>query len=246
MHSMGTDHRSMVSWIEPIFEKVPDFQRIYIDLPAHGGSVVDESFNSSDDMLTNILDFIDKTIPNQLYSLIGLSYGGYLAQGILHHRRKEVKSICLLATALHLKERTLPEKVVLLKDEMQLNELNPDIRTAVETLLICQNKMNLGYFLNEIQPGRLVANKNFLMSNWKEKGYFLADEPFHDIELLLQPALIIVGKQDSICGYQDHLFLIEKFPNSTFAILDQAGHMLQIEKRKIVQDLMTDWLLRVS
>ncbi len=78
------------------------------------------------------------------------------------------------------------------------------------------------------------------MSNWREKGYFLSEEPLNDVGTLTQPVLIILGKQDSICGYKDHLFLLEKFPNATFSILDSAGHMLQIEKRKIVQELIKD------
>jgi pimeloyl-ACP methyl ester carboxylesterase len=244
MHSMGTDHRSMKTWIEPIFENIQGYQRIYIDLPAHGLSFIDENLKSSDDILLNILDFIDKTIPNQAFSLIGFSFGGYLAQGVLHQKHKKVKSICLLATALHLKERSLPKKIVFTKDEALLNELDSDIRKAFETLIIYQNKENLSYFLNEIQPGRLLANKSFLMSNWRETGYFLSEEPFNDVSKLPQPALIILGKQDSICGYKDHFYLLEKFPNATFAILDQAGHMIQIEKRKIVQGLIKDWLIR--
>ena len=246
MHSMGTDHQSMIPWIEPVFENIQDFQRIYIDLPAHGGSLIDESLDSSDDMLVNILDFFDKTIPSQLFSLIGFSFGGYLAQGVLHHKRSQVKSICLLATALHVKERNLPEKIILLKDETLLSDLDSELRAAVEALLIFQNKKNLECFFNEIQPGRLVANKTFLMSNWRDKGYLFSEEPFHDTEMLPQPTLIIVGKQDFICGYKDHLVLLEKFPNTTFAILDQAGHMLQIEKREIVQDLMKAWLIRMN
>jgi pimeloyl-ACP methyl ester carboxylesterase len=244
MHSMGTDHRSMKTWIEPIFENIQGYQRIYIDLPAHGLSFIDENLKSSDDILLNILDFIDKTIPNQAFSLIGFSFGGYLAQGVLHQKHKKVKSICLLATALHLKERSLPKKIVFTKDEALLNGLDSDIRKAFETLIIYQNKENLSYFLNEIQPGRLLANKSFLMSNWRETGYFLSEEPFNDVSKLPQPALIILGKQDSICGYKDHFYLLEKFPNATFAILDQAGHMIQIEKRKIVQGLIKDWLIR--
>lgn len=112
-----------------------------------------------------------------------------------------------------------------------------------KALLIVQYKKNLECFLNEIQPGRLVANKKFLMSNWREKGYFFFQEPFHNIKALSQPTLIIVGKQDSICGYKDHVFLLEKLPNAKFASLDQAGNMLQIEKREIVQELIGDWLL---
>ncbi len=226
---MGTDHKSMKAWIEPIFDEIQGFQRIYIDLPAHGRSLIDKDFKSSDDMLLNILDFINIKIPNQIFSLIGFSFGGYLAQGILHHRHKNVKSICLLATSLHLKERDLPEKIVVTKDEDALKELYADIRRAFETLMNYQNKENLKYFL---------------MSNWRETGYFLSEEPLNNVGTLTQPALIILGKQDSICGYKDHFFLIEKFQNATFSILDGAGHMLQIEKRKIVQGLIKDWLIR--
>ncbi|TQR18422.1 alpha/beta fold hydrolase [Psychrobacillus vulpis] len=244
LHSMGTDFRSMSSWIEPIFENVPGFQRIYIDLPAHGESDINESFNSSDDMLLNILDFIDKTITNQMFSLIGFSYGGYLAQGILHSKKSSIRSICLLATSLHLKERKLPQKIVINKNEALLSGLEHDIKIAIETLMNYQDEEHIKCFLSEIQPGRVLANKNFLLSNWRENGYSLSEEPFHNVKEISQTALIILGKQDAICGYEDHFFLLKKFSKATFAILDHAGHMLQIEKRELVQSLMKDWLTR--
>ncbi|MBM7663108.1 pimeloyl-ACP methyl ester carboxylesterase [Bacillus mesophilus] len=245
LHSMGSDHRSM-KWLEPVFQKHEGFQRIYIDLPAHGLSTINKDLKTSDDILLNILDFIDATIPNQPFSLIGISYGGYLAQAILHHRQKSVKGICLLAPAIHLKERNLPQKVVYSKDREMFNQIDSDIRVAFETLFIHQHKENLAYFLNEIQPGRLLANKEFLQSNWREHGYLFTEEPFNDVSSLSQVALVILGKQDSICGYQDHYFLLDKFSNCTFSILDQAGHMLHIEKRSIVQSLIRDWLPRIN
>ncbi|KOP82223.1 alpha/beta hydrolase [Bacillus sp. FJAT-21945] len=246
MHSMGTDHLSMTSWIEPIFQTIKGFKRIYIDLPAHGKSVIEENFSSSDDMLISILDFVDCIIPNQKFSLIGFSYGGYLAQGILHTRKTNVKSICLLSTALHIRDRTLPKREVFTKDNILLSQLDPDICVAIETLMNYQDKQHIEYFLKEIQPGRLLANKKFLHSKWREKGYFLSEEPFKNMEELSQPALFIMGKQDSICGYKDHISLLNKFSNATFAILDQTGHMIQIEKRQIVQCLVQDWLLTIK
>lgn len=244
MHAMGTDLRSMEAWIEPIFNDFDGFQRIYIDLPAHGQSLINDNLNSSDDILINVLDFIDKKIPNQRFSLIGSSYGGYIAQGVLHQRRDKVQGICLLASALHLRERNLPAKVTYLNDTELLNSLDSDTRMAFETLMVYQNEKNLNYFLKEIQPGRLLANRQFLMSNWREAGYFLSEEPFQDVNELSQPALIICGREDSICGFRDYIPLLEKFPKSTFCILDQAGHMLQIEKREVVQELVKDWLVR--
>nr|WP_274609546.1 alpha/beta hydrolase [Mesobacillus boroniphilus] len=244
LHAMGTDHRSMKGWLEPVFNKVEGFQRVYIDLPAHGRSFIDDRVKSTDDLIENLLDFIDETFGEKELSLIGASFGGYLTQGILHKRRAQVKGICLLAPALHLKERNVPERVILAKDEGLLDTLEPDIRAAFETLFIHQNEVTLEAFMKEIQPGRLLANREFLASDWKAKRYYLIDEPFHDAETLPNSALFILGKQDYICGYKDHLSLLEKFPNSTVAVLDQAGHMLQIEKREVVQILLKDWLIR--
>ncbi len=239
LHSMGTDHRSMKAWLEPIFKNKSGYQRVYIDLPAHGRSEIDENLKSTDDILSNILEFIDKLIPKMSFSLIGHSYGGYLAQGILHFRSIQVKSICLLTSALHKKERTLPKRVVLQRDDKLLNSLDTEVKTAFETLMIYQNKENLEHFL---KPGRLLANREFLTSNWREKGYFLTEEPFHDRVVLSQPALVMLGKQDSICGYEDYDFLLDKFSRTTFVILDSAGHMVQIDKRVLVQELIKDWL----
>ncbi|MEH7443161.1 alpha/beta hydrolase [Bacillus sp. JJ1122] len=243
LHAMGTDHRSMKAWVEPIFDKMVGFQRVYVDLPAHGGSVIDESVTSTDDMLENLLEFIDAAMENHEFLLIGSSFGGYLAQGILHKRRNQAKGICLLAPALHLKERTLPERIVFEKDEDLLETLNSDVRTAFETLFNYQNKKNIVSFMDEIQPGRLLADREFLSSDWKTKRYFLSEEPFYEEKALPHPALFLLGKQDYICGYKDHQHLAQKFPNSTFAVIDKAGHMLQIEKREAVQLLLKDWLI---
>lgn len=243
LHSMGTDYRSMKMWMEPIFSSIQGFQRYYIDLPAHGLSKIDESLKSTDDILNNILDFIEKILPNHFFYLVGFSFGGYLSQGILHYKRNQVRGICLLASALHLKEKILPKKVVYGKDMELLNTLDNDIRKAFETLMIVQNEENLIRFLNEIQPGRLLANRKFLTSSWRENEYFLSEVPFHDVESLPHSALIISGRNDSICGYKDHEFLIKIFPNSTFVVLNRAGHMLQIEKREIIQTLIKDWLI---
>ncbi|WP_226645235.1 alpha/beta fold hydrolase [Mesobacillus subterraneus] len=242
LHAMGTDHRSMKGWLEPVFNKVEGFQRVYIDVPAHGRSAIDDRVKSTDDLLGNLLDFIDDTFGEREFSLVGASFGGYLAQGIFHNRRSQVKGICLLAPALHLKKRDVPERVILDRDEDLLSSLDPDIRAAFETLFIYQNEATLAAFMKEIQPGRTLANREFLASDWKANRYYLTEEPFHDVQTLQNPALIILGKQDYICGYKDHLFLLDKFPNSTMAVLDRAGHMLQIEKREVVQALMSDWL----
>jgi pimeloyl-ACP methyl ester carboxylesterase len=246
LHSMGTDHRSMKAWAEPIFENMKDYKRIYVDIPAHGLSNIEAGLQSTDDILSNILDFIDELFPYEGFLLVGHSYGGYLAQGIMHHRLNRVKGICLIASALHVKDRTLPEKVVFEKDEQLLDELEHDIRTAFESLMIYQNKQKFEVFKEEIQPGRLLANRDFLNSNWREKGYYLKEKPFSKISRISHPTLIIAGKQDAICGYKDYLFFLDLFTNSSLAVLEGAGHLIPIDKRETVQLLIKDWLVQIN
>lgn len=56
----------------------------------------------------------------------------------------------------------------------------------------------------------------------------------------------MLGKQDSVVGYKDALSLLEKFPRASFAILDRAGHNLQIEQPELFTELMSEWLNRVE
>ncbi len=242
LHSIGTDHRSMKAWLEPIFQNKKGYQRVYVDLPAHGYSEIDSSVKSTDDILSSVIEFIDIVFSDEEFALLGSSYGGYVAQGIVHSKREQVKKLALLAPAIHRKHRNVPKKVIIEKNETLLHALDADTRAAFETLMIYQNEGNLKCFLEEVQPGRLLANRNFLTSNWREEGYFLSHEPFYDASRLQQEVLLILGKQDHICGYQDYGFLMDKFPHLTQVILDHAGHMLHIEQRRIVQQLVGDWL----
>jgi pimeloyl-ACP methyl ester carboxylesterase len=246
LHAMGTDHRSMMAWLEPIFEKYEDYKRIYVDLPAHGQSSIFNDLKSSDDMVINLLDFIDQTIRQQEFSLIGTSFGAYLAQGILHKRQAQIKGICLVSPTVHMRNRETPEKIAITRDVELLNVLDPDVRKAFETLMIYHDQKHFEHFIKEIQPGRLLADREFLQSNWREQGYFFAEEPFSDVDQVDQPALILTGRQDSISSYKEPFVLLEKFKRAAYVVLDQAGHMLQIEKRELAQALVSKWLDRVN
>ncbi|MFP3389796.1 alpha/beta fold hydrolase [Brevibacillus sp. SIMBA_040] len=246
LHGLGTDHRSMKAWVEPLFEKRSGWQRIYMDLPAHGHSSTPDWVKTSDDLLELLLHCIDTLLHDQHFSLIGKSFGGYLAQGILAKRAQLIDGVSLLAPALHKKERTLPTRAVLQSDEQLLSSFDADIRAAFEALMILQTKQNLDAFLSEVQPGRLLANRDFLTSDWRTNGYFFSVEPFAEGSTYPQPSLFLLGRQDAVCGYHDHRELLEHFPHSTFSILDRAGHMLEIEQRNVVLAQLEEWLNRVN
>jgi pimeloyl-ACP methyl ester carboxylesterase len=60
------------------------------------------------------------------------------------------------------------------------------------------------------------------------------------------PTLIIAGRQDSAVGYRDMWSILENYPRGTFAVLDRAGHDLQIEQEGLFNALVNEWLNRVE
>ncbi|MFB6366069.1 alpha/beta fold hydrolase [Paenibacillus elgii] len=243
LHALATDHRSMMTWMEPLFERRPGWKRIYVDIPAHGRSPVEPWMKTSDDLLSVLLDGIRPILPeNERFALMGMSFGGYMAQGIWRVENLRADGLCLLAPTLHRKTRTLPQRSVSVRDETLLEELEPEVRAAFETLATVQSRASWELFREEWQPGRLLADRAFLSSDWRAQGYLFQCDPIPEDSRFTQPTLFLLGRQDAICGYKDHFAVLESFPRATFTVLDGAGHLLQIEQRKLVQRHVGYWL----
>ncbi len=245
-HSMGTDHRSMLSWLEPFFQlEEISVRRFYVDLPAHGQTKINSKLTSTDHMVQMIEEFIEQVLPGENVSLLGMSFGGYIAQGLMDRLLDKINGIALLAPAVHNRTNQLPKKIILESNKRILQKMNEDKWNAFSTLMIYENDWSYTCFMNEIQPGRELADRAFSQSDWRKHSYFLSQEPFYNRGPLTNPALLLLGRQDSICGYQDHLPLLETFSNCTCAILDGAGHMLPIDKRNLVQEHVKDWISKL-
>ena len=60
------------------------------------------------------------------------------------------------------------------------------------------------------------------------------------------PVLIVTGRQDHLCGYRDAWELLDNYPRATYAVLDRAGHFVNIEQEALCQALAAEWLDRVE
>ena len=60
------------------------------------------------------------------------------------------------------------------------------------------------------------------------------------------PTLMLTARQDHLCGYRDAWDLLDHYPRATFAVLDRAGHLVNIEQDALCQALMREWLDRVE
>jgi pimeloyl-ACP methyl ester carboxylesterase len=61
-----------------------------------------------------------------------------------------------------------------------------------------------------------------------------------------RPVLILCGKHDTVTGYQAALELLPRYPRATLAVLDRAGHGLNLEQPALFTHLVDEWLDRVE
>jgi pimeloyl-ACP methyl ester carboxylesterase len=244
LHGYHVDHRIMTGCMEPVFEKMNGYRRIYVDLPGMGKTKGAEWIKCADDMLDMLLQFIERLMPGERFLLAGESYGGYLARGIVRRLGERVSGLFLLCPAVitDFAKRTLPEHTVMKKDKVFLASLTPEDRNSFTEINVVQTEDVWRRFRDEVLCGLQVADNPFLDA-FQRSGYsfsFDPDAPYPN------PALILTERQDSGVGYQDTWAILEHYPRATFAVLDRAGHNLQIEQPTLFNALVTEWLERVK
>ncbi|MGE7840209.1 alpha/beta fold hydrolase [Lysinibacillus sp. NPDC093712] len=243
LHGFSPDHRLMKGCMEPIFNESDGWKRIYIDLPGMGKTKDYENISNSDEMLTTVLEFINTFVPDQPYVIVGESYGGYLARGIMQVHRDRILGTAFICPLIlpEKQDRTVPSHSIIAVDQPFLDTLTKQEVDDFSSHQVVLDESNWQRYSNEVLAGCQIADEHFLEKIQQSYGFtfHLEDIIFH------QPSLFLLGKQDAVVGYKDAFDVIELFPRATFSILDRAGHNLQIEQSNIFHALVSEWLDRV-
>lgn len=247
LHGYYVDHRLMMGCMEPVFTDKKGYKRIYIDLPGMGKSESAEWINNSDDMLDVVIGFIEKIMPGENFLLAGESYGGYLARGVIYKMAGRIDGLLLICPAIiaDFNKRNVPDHVVLVKDNEQLERLSQEAAEDFNSGAVVQSEKIYQRYENEIMSGVNIADSSFLQ-RVQQKGYAFSFDVDKLNDKFEKPSLILLGKQDSCVGYKDAWNILENFPRATFAVLDRAGHNLQIEQQELLNSLVNEWLIRVK
>ncbi len=234
-----SDHRIILSWMEPIFDARPGWQRFYFDFPGTGQTRGEDWILGADQVLDVICDFIDAVIPGQRFTLLGLSAGGHYARGVVHRKAALVDGLCLLVPWLsdH-QNQSLPSPATFVENPALIAQLPPDDAETFKELMVIQNQKTLEWYRDVVIPAREGADWEFLdreVKNW-QFSFDIDERPCE------KPTLILTGRQDTHVGYRDGWAILENYPRATFVVLDQAGHGLGVEQEELLHALVNEWL----
>ena len=247
IHGFYPDHRLMKGCMEPVFAGRPGWKRIYFDLPGMGRTIGEPWIDCSDKVLEVVLAFVDRILPNQNFLLVGESYGGYLARALVLEKREFVDGLLLICPLIvpDQERRNLPAGKVIVEDRRLISEMDESDANEFVSMAVVQTRKNWERFRDEILVALKVADKAYL-EQLRRNGYPFSFDVNSIREKFDKPVLMVAGRQDSSVGYRDAWSIIEDYPRATLAVLDSAGHNLQIEQDQLFTALVSEWLDRVE
>jgi pimeloyl-ACP methyl ester carboxylesterase len=247
VHGLTVDHRVMVAACEPAFDEQRGFRRLYLDLPGHGASRGNAERASADDLVTAIAELVRAVVEPSHTSplLVGYSYGGYLAQGLL--RALAPLGGLFLACPIvepDFAKRTQPPRRVARRDpELPFSD---DVREreAFTEVAVQQTEGLLAEFQRLVHPANVAADQNFVAA--VRSRYLLSRPYLQALKDLDGPVDIVCGRDDHWAGWEDAGRLVRLCRRPSFTVLPDCGHLLPLEQPERFRSLFVDWLRRAS
>jgi len=246
LHGNGPDHRDLLVGLDSVFEARPGCRRLHLDLPGYGRSPADPSIHGSDGMADVVVELIDALSPGEPVILVGASWGAYLARGVIARRPDRVAAVAMLVPVAiaDRSRRDLDPPRRLVEPDRPLTGGEPGEADDFLEGSPVAGWPQWVHYRDVIAPAIAMADEAALERI--EAAYPFAEDVDAVGPPIEIPALIVVGRQDAVVGYRDHLPLVERFARSTFAVLDVAGHGLPADRPAVVEALVADWLDRIE
>ena len=245
LHGMPLDHRHMFNDLEPLFTERQGWRRIYPDLPGMGQTQAVDWITHQDHMLDIILNFMDIVAPGVHFVVAGTSYGGYMARGVVHHRSSQIDGLMINVPSVETdpQKRKLPNHRVISEDADFLAALGSE-EQDLPGIIVVQSMELLQAFRRFISPAGAIADHEFLKR--LDVNYSFSFEVDSLPLPFPAPSLIMTGRFDHWCGYEEAYRLLDNYPRATFVVLDRAGHVLAVEQKALFRALVSEWLDRVE
>ncbi|MEW6616511.1 MAG: alpha/beta hydrolase [Thermodesulfobacteriota bacterium] len=224
IHGAGGSHKM---WLKQLHHFQGNYNPIAIELPGHGKSMGDgeKEIGSYTEWMKEIIEAL--SLDNCF--LIGHSMGGAITMDFSLKYPKYLNGILLVGTGARLRV-----------NPMILDSIRNDFYNAVE--LICRFGFSKDAPANLIEEGRKVMLKSRPDVLY---GDFFACNNFDIIERIEEisiPALILCGSEDKMAPTKYTYYLNERIKVSQLKIIEDAGHMVMLEKPREFNEAVEGFL----
>ena len=195
-----------------------------------------------DDVINDLLS-IYKYFDKKKAHIIGLSMGGQIACLFYEKHPEKVKSMVLCDTHFGLGnlEKDEIDKFINSRKKPLLEGLQPkDIALPVTKSLV--GNLNNEAAIEELVSSMSKLHKESYLKTIDASMYTFHDHIFPKIEV---PTLILVGEKDTLTPPSMALEIHKLIKNSKFLIIEEAGHLINIENPKAFNNKILKFLKSV-
>lgn len=241
LHGNGVDHRILLP-LDASLERAGQVERIYLDLPGFGGSPALPDPGDLQHMADWLMARIETLVGDRPFALVGSSLGGLLARHVVAQLGGQVVGLALIAPVVDPdpRHRTLPALEAVERDAALLDGLTPSEREEFTSMTARQTRETWALFRDHVLPGVGCADPDAM--HRLASRYRLDADPDERMGCFTPPALVLVGRQDHVVGFEDQFALADShFPRATFVALYGAGHNVHLDCPEISSALVEQW-----
>lgn len=220
-------------------ELVNDFHLILLDLHGHGESgyrtplTLEEMTADYDHLLTRL------NLTNVIW--IGHSIGGMIGMRLALAHPEAIDSLILIATTARLDPPQLHEQAWPLWEMFRDGHREDIVDAALQ--------FNFAPATFKNQPQLIEHYRDKVITYQNAEGVFEAARAVFNrtdisdqIHAIQAPTLVIAGKEDTAISPAESELIAARIPNAQVAIMDDASHMIVVEKPREVAQLIREFL----
>jgi 3-oxoadipate enol-lactonase len=230
INSLGTDFRI---WNEVAEILAPDFRILTYDKRGHGLSESGPDKNDIADYARDLVALLDAWAVGRA-TIVGLSIGGLIAQELYRQNPERVAALVLCDTAAKIGT-----------DEIWDQRIAEVEQGGIEALA---DAVLQRWFSAHFRAARSpeLAGMRAMLTRTPRQGYLAACGALKRADLrpyagqIQAPTLCLVGDEDGSTPVALVQETSEMIPGSRFEIIEGAGHLPNVEKPKIVAELVAE------
>ena len=200
------------------------------------------TFTTMSEMARDVAGLLDH-LKMESAMIVGLSMGGYVALEFIHLFRARVQALVLAGA----RAQAADEAEKRSREEQAQRVLAEGMGFAVDSIL--QNLLASQTFVDKhdvIERVReMILGTDPRGAAAAQRGMALRRDFADNLHEIDVPTLIIAGREDGVRKPEDAEFLHHRIPNSQLEIIDDAGHLMNMEEPEAFNETLWRFLERV-
>jgi pimeloyl-ACP methyl ester carboxylesterase len=243
IHGVTVDRRILDEACEPVLAPA-GLKRVYLDLPGHGASTGNRD-RASADSLVGALASLTREVAGDRPCLLGYSYGGYLAQGLLREFPESAGLfLCCPIVEPDFARRTVPPRFVAVEEPDLPFSGDERERDAFDEIAVKRTRDVLALFQKVVHPANITADLDFVAVT---RGRYVMSRPYMQAMVDFDgPASIVCGRHDHWAGFEDAARLTRALKRADFSVVPNSGHLLPLEAPERFRYLLGEFVGRLA